>query len=142
MERTQEEKVLSGLAHVAVFFSWIGLAYNLVIYFIYKEKSAYVASHAKQALGLMLTFWILTFGATLIMLPFGLAAGFGAAGIGSLGRTGAMMGLGFVGVLMGLVVFAISIGALVLVIMAAIRGFKGEEYRYPVIGDFVAKLGI
>lgn len=130
MERTSEEKTLGGLAHVAAIFGWIGVVANIVLFVIYREKSQYVAGHSKQALGLsvisVVVSWILgLFGA-------------GSAGLLSIGSVGAAVGAAMV---VGLIALAWGVVVLIFAIMAAIKGFKGEEHRYPLFGEFVAKIG-
>lgn len=132
MERTQEEKLLGGFAHVAVLFSWLGLIYNLVIYFLYKPKSEYVTGHAKQGLGLV---------AISLISSYVLGPIFGASMYGSFMMGGLRGGFGLA-VIGGLIMTAIGIAILVMVIMAAIKGFQGQEYKYPIIGEFMAKLNV
>lgn len=134
MERTQEEKLLAGFAHVAVLvnYMFLGLIFNIVIFLIYRPKSQYVASHAKQALGLTIIN---------VIAGYVIAGIFGASVMGmgmGMRSLGGLLGGVFLG---GLLAFAWFIAVLVLVIMAAIKGFGGQEYRYPWFGDFVAKLG-
>lgn len=130
MERSQEEKILGGLTHVAAIFSWIGVIANIILFVVYREKSAFVAAHAKQGLGLsaigLIGSWILG------------ALGAGSVGLLSMGSLGAAAGMAMI---LGLVAMVWGIGILVLAILAAIKGFKGEEHRYPLFGEMVAKIG-
>lgn len=132
MTTNQEEKVLSGIAHVAVLFSWLGLVYNLVIYLVYKPKSGFVAGHAKQALGL-----------SIIAILVRMVLGFAFAGAGfAMSWNPMSLSRGYAaGALGGLLMMAVSIAVLIFVILAAVKAFGGEEYRYPVIGSFIAGIG-
>lgn len=134
LNRTQEETLLSGFAHVAVLFGWLGVIGNLVLYLIYKPKSAFVAGHAKQALGLAIVWRVL-----------GIVLGIFMGGLGAVLTRGpwSMMGPGVHGglVIGSLVSFGIWVAFLVLVILAAIKGFGGKEHRYPIIGDAIDRLG-
>ncbi len=124
-----EEKLLGGLCHILVFFHLLGLVANLVIYLIHKDKSPFVANHAKQALGLQ-------FSAVIFILALG-ALGVGA-GLGfAFGGIFSVFGLAFLGGLAGLAVSALTLAALVCVIVGAVRGFSGCSYQYPLIGGFV-----
>lgn len=134
MERTQEEKILSGIAHIAVLFSWLGLVLNVILFAVYKPKSRFVAGHAKQALGLWLVQAIIRSVVGLITGGSVLAAMYNPF------RTGYPAGFGLA-VLGGLLSAALGIAVLVLVILACIKGFNGDEHRYPVIGEFVARIG-
>lgn len=131
MERSSEEKVLGGITHIALLFSWIGLIANVVIFVIYRPKSAFVAGHAKQALGLQVLSMLLSW-------VFALVFGVGMFGLGMGGMEGGMIGAAVVG---GLLAAAVGIAVLVLAILGAVKGFQGHEWRHPVIGDFVAKIG-
>lgn len=130
MERSSEEKTLGGLAHVAAIFSWVGLVANIIIFVLYREKSQYVAGHAKQALGLSVV-------SVIVSWVLGLFGG-GSAGLLAIGSVGAAVGAALI---TGLIALAWGIVTLVFAIIAALKGFKGEEYRYPVFGEFVAKIG-
>lgn len=132
MELKSEEKVLGGLSHILCLFSWIGLVANLVIFFIYKEKSAYVGRHAKQALGLQLISLVLglVVGGASVASVFGAMAG---------GHMGAAVGMGLTLALIGA---ALGITVLVLVIIGAVKGFTGQEYLHPVFGRAVDNIKI
>lgn len=134
--------MLSGIGHIAVLFGWLGLAYLVVVHFVYRPKSAFVTAHTKQGLGLWLGYRLIGWAISLVLAPlFGLGMLGGLGGFGATGHPGALIGVGIAGMILGLLALAAFIGALVLVIMGASRGFKGEEYRYPIIGDFVAQVG-
>ncbi len=139
MNRTSEEKVLSGISHLAaVLFGLLGLVAALVIYFVYKQKSAFAAAHAKQAVGLGVVRYLVSLVFGLLMAP--LMGGLTLTGMMTSPRSFGMLGAGMMG-LIGLVGMAIFLAFLVLGIIAAIKGFQGDEYRYPVFGDVVARLG-
>jgi uncharacterized Tic20 family protein len=130
MERSQEEKILAGLSHVALLFSWIGLVGQVVLLVLYREKSRFVFGHAKQAIAL----WVVSYVVSLVInMVFGVTAGLGslAGGAGLLG--GALVG--------GLIALAWLVIWVVLLIRGAVMGFKGAEYRQPLIGDMVARIG-
>lgn len=131
MERASEEKTLAGLAHVAAIFGWVGVVANIVLFVLYREKSQYVTGHVKQGLGLSV---IGVAGSWLLGL-------LGAGGLTSLFYSGAFGAAVGMGLLLGLLGAAFGITVLVLGILAAIKGFKGEEHRYPLFGEFVAKIG-
>ncbi|MGE5674680.1 MAG: DUF4870 domain-containing protein [Mycobacterium leprae] len=130
MERTQEEKLIGGLTHIAVLFSWWGFIANIVLYILYRPKSQFAARHVKQALGLQVV---------VLVIGYLLATLFG---VSLLGMGVGMHLAGVIGsVVVGLLILGLFwIGALVLVILGAIHGFQGKEYRHPLIGAFVEKL--
>lgn len=134
MERTSEEQILGGLTHLAIFFSWLGLIANLILYFVYRPKSLFVAGHVKQALGLQALLLVIH---VLLGLLFG-AGIVGGIGLGSGFGLGAAVGTALLGGLLGLVA---AVAAIILAIIAAIKGFQGQEHRHPIVGDWIAVLG-
>lgn len=133
MSLSQEERTLGGLAHLGVLFGWVGLAFDIILLVVYLPKSRYVAKHAKQALGLW-TVWFLA----------RLALGFVSGGAGLwVALNPARF---FTGDFLSTILFSVlgllvlGIGVLVMVIQAMVKGFNGEEYRYPIIGDLVASV--
>jgi len=133
VERSSDEKVLAGLTHVAVLFNMVGVIYILIMFIVYKQKSRFVYDHAKQALGL----WVASF------VVFRLLGLFMGAGFASLFAFSSPWTTGFIGsaLILGLIVSGLGIATLVLVIIAAVKAFSGQDFRYPVIGDMVSRLG-
>lgn len=134
MERTSEERMVGGLTHLAILLNWVGLIVNVVLYVVYRPKSSYVTHHVKQALGLQLI-------SIVVVAILGLVAGVGSvSALGSVGKYGgkALLGSMFMGIgstaLIGLI-------TLVMAVIAAVKGFQGTEYRHPLFGEFVARLG-
>jgi uncharacterized Tic20 family protein len=134
VERTSEEKTLGGLTHLAIFFGWLGLIANVVLYVIYRPKSQFVGGHVKQALGLQTLLLVIH---AVLALLFG-AGVVGGIGLGSTMGLGAAVGAAFLGGLIGLVV---AVGAIILAIIAAIKGFQGQEHNHPIVGNWIAGLG-
>lgn len=134
MERTSEEKILGGITHLAIFFSWIGLIANVILYVIYRSKSAFVASHVKQSIGLQVIGMLV---GTALGFLFGLGM-IGGFGMGMSYGMGAAVGAAALGALL---ILAVGIAAIVLAILAAIKGFQGQDYRHPLFGNWLAGLG-
>lgn len=134
MEYSSEEKTLAGVAHIASIFSWfwIGVIVNVVLMVIYREKSKFVYQHAKQGLGLAAI-------NVIIGLLLGIVAG-GAVGasILSVGALGAAAGALMV---ISLISWAKLIVVLIFGILGAVKGFNGQEYRHPLFGEMVHKIG-
>ena len=102
----------------------LGLIYSILV--IVQDKTNKVARfHAFQALFLM----ILGIVISIVLLPVYFVA------IAVDIAVGFPILLGLV----GLIVLAISLGLLYFVIMAAIKGYGGEIFKIPVIGDFAEK---
>lgn len=131
---TQEERTLGGLAHLGVLFGYIGVAFQVILLIIYLPKSKYVASHAKQALGL----WVIWY-----LAKLAIGALTGGISMFAVLNPARIFTPGFFGTVLlgGMALLALGVGVLVLVILAMIKGFNGEPHRYPIIGDFVASIG-
>jgi len=131
MERTSEEKVVAGLGHLAYIFGWIGLIATAVVFVMYRQKSAYVAEHTKQSLGLQVIALALRVIAGVLT---GVSSfGFGLARVSRTAFAGSfLMGIGLLSL--------ISLIALAFAITAAVKAFMGQEHRHPLFGDFVARM--
>lgn len=131
---TYEEKMIAGVAHLGVFFAVSGFVANLLIYFLYRRRSPFLAGHSRQAL--------LWQGATLLVKA---VAGLVLGGPGlALVFTGItitqpwqwLIGQGVAAPLVGL--------ALLLWVLyftsafALVRAWGGRPYRYPLLGRLVA----
>lgn len=113
MQRTTEEKLLAALSHAGFFFFHVILA--LVIYLLYKDKSEFVARHAKEALVVQLAFAATAIVGGLlciVLIGFVILAVLGVAGV----------------------VYAIC------AIIAIIKAIGGEEFRYPLTSQFAQRL--
>lgn len=122
-----EDKILAGVCHLGILLHITGIVLTLVIYLLQKDKSTFVADHAKQALGDQIAVALLSF--------FVSFAGVGGA-LGSFLMRGSLAPIGFLGGL-------ISLAYLVLVayaVYAAYNAFTGKDFQYAMIGDFIAKI--
>jgi len=132
VERTSEEKVVAGLSHLAYLLNWLGLVATVVVFAMYRQKSAYVAEHAKQSLGLQVIALVL--GSVIRLLT-------GVGSVGFLGL-GMLSSRAFVGSLyLGLGLLSLlGLVAAILACTAAIKAFMGKEHRHPLFGEFVARM--
>ncbi len=139
---TQDEKTLAGLAHgsvlLGVFTSGIGgILAALVIWLVQREKSAYVAFQALQALIYQTVTFIVTmlawccWGAlwtTMLLAPLmSNPDAYGAAP-----TAGFWLGLLLMVLPMGLWGFTILYG-----LWGAVRCLAGDDFRYVVIGKWL-----
>jgi uncharacterized Tic20 family protein len=98
---TEEEKTLALLSHILCFVG--GFLAPLIIWLLKKDQSAYVAEHAQESLNFQISIMIYSFIAGLLCF-----------------------------VLIGFVLLpAIGVFMLVVVILATIKAYNGEMYRYP-----------
>lgn len=128
-----EERILGGIAHLALFFNFIGFLVSLIMYLIYRRRSRFVSSHAKQAVGLAVI-------AFLLSLILGTVAGFSALAVFMGSATAAGVGAALTTVSVLLLVLG-GIAWFILVILGAVKGFLGEEHHHPLFGRWLARLG-
>ncbi len=103
----------------------LGLIYSILV--VVQDKTNKVARfHAFQVLFLQLAAIIITI--PLVIIFF--VAGF---------IDSAAIGLPLLTTVTGLAIFALSLGLLYFIVMAAIKGYNGEIYKIPVIGNFADK---
>ncbi|MFZ5816465.1 MAG: DUF4870 domain-containing protein [Bacillota bacterium] len=128
-EPTQEERLVSGIAHIAILFSALGLVVNIALLLSFRHRSPFAASHLRQALGLQVISAILAWAIGLYLLLTSFHVGFGHLGPRLLlGRA----------IQVGLVVLVINGVKLTLAILGAVHAFGGKVYRYPLVGDLLA----
>ncbi|WP_240421072.1 DUF4870 domain-containing protein [Paenibacillus periandrae] len=98
---TDDEKTFALLSHVLSLV--VGFLAPLIIWLLKKDQSAYIAEHAQESLNFQIS--VLIYSAVAGVLCF---------------------------ILIGLVLLPlIGIAALVLIIVATVKAYKGEMYRYP-----------
>ncbi len=125
--RGPEERLWAGAAHLSYLApGGLGLLIAFAIYLIQRERSYFVAAHARQAIGfqlvVMVLFWILS------------ALGAAVAGpMAFLSRGASFSSPGFFAMVAGIVFLVFG----VLAIIAAVHAFTGRTYRYPVIGEWI-----
>jgi len=128
---TSERQWAAG-AHVAAIVlalctSWIAGAAGMLgaglVYLAKRDDSAFAAEHAKEAFNFNLSMFIYTCAAVAIAVAL-------------VGATLLTLGLGLIltlpaGLLLALAITAIAVLWLVCSIIAAIKAWNGETYRYP-----------
>lgn len=119
-----DEKQWAMLAHlsvwVSVFTAFLGALAAFVIYFIYKDRSRFVAYHALQAGIMQSIFWL--GGSVLAVL----------AGAGT-----AIPVIGLVCIPFICIFSLMPLGALIYGTMAGIQVNNGQDFKYWMIGDWV-----
>ncbi|MCC6803157.1 MAG: DUF4870 domain-containing protein [Anaerolineae bacterium] len=147
---SDDEKLWAAVAHGSVWVTLLGGVLSggaviplsvfipLVIYFLFRQKSDYVAFHALQAFVLQL---IGTVGAFLLLLVGGLVWGIGM--VIALLAVVLLVGFilvpfwGIVGVLLLGTVVVMPIAMMFFGTYAAIETYNGRDYRYPFIARWV-----
>ncbi|GHA75576.1 DUF4870 domain-containing protein [Cognatilysobacter bugurensis] len=128
----ESERMWAAGAHVmalvlALATSWIvgaaGVVGGLAVYLIKREDSAFAAEHAREAINFNLSMFIYACAAI-------------AMGFVLVGATVLTLGLGLIltlpaGIALALAIAAIGVVWLVCSVIAAIKAWNGEHYRYP-----------
>ncbi len=127
----EQERLVAGLGHVAVLFSALGLAANIALLLYYRQRSAFVSRHLRQALALqvlsVLVFWVIGLYIFLSGFGWGLSPLRGRFFAHALGA--------------GILMLLVGTAKLVLAVLGALHGFSGQEYRQPLIGEWIDQIG-
>ena len=123
---SQEDRTLAMLTHLSGII--LGFIVPLVIWLVNKDKSEFASAHAREAVNFNLS-----------MFLYALAAG--VIGIVLVGATVLTLGIGALitipaGIVLLCVIAAIAVMWLVCSVLAAIRAWNGEHYRYPLTMRF------
>lgn len=147
---SDDEKLWAAVAHGSVWFTLVTLLLSfgllvpvsifvpLVIYFLFRKRSDYVAFHALQAFVLQL---IGTVGALVLLLVGGTVWLVGMAV--ALAAVVVLVGFilvplwGLVGIALLLVSLGLPLAMLFYGTMAAIETYHGRDYRYPFVARWV-----
>jgi uncharacterized Tic20 family protein len=122
------------LAHLSVLLNlvtgFLGVGAALLIYFIYKDRSRYVAYQAMQAFLFQLVFW--AGGGLLIGVMWAIVGALSAILVGIL--------LIPFAVVLTLLFLVMPLVALVYGVIGSIQTSNGEDFRYWLIGDWALNL--
>lgn len=114
---TQEEKIWGAVSHIS-YLAGLPVIVPLIIFLWKREQSAFVASQAKQAVGLHI--------ATIIACAIALGFSFATFGLGLALAVPSLM--------------VLSVIAFILSVVAVIKVSQGESYHYPLFGGWVDRL--
>lgn len=106
--RPDEEKMWAIAAHLGPLL--LGFVAPLVVWLVFKDRSAYVNRQAKEALNFQISVLIYLMVSFVLMIVL----------------------IGF------LLMFAVGIAALVFMVIAAVKTANFEDYRYPLTIRFVS----
>lgn len=147
---SDDEKLWAAIAHASAWITIlagilsigavvpVSVFIPLVIYFVFRRRSDYVAFHALQAFVLQLAG---TLGALALLLVGGLVWGIGL--VVALLLMVILIGFilvpvwGIVGIALLLSVVAMPIAMILFGTIAAIETYNGRDYRYPIIARWV-----
>ena len=129
-----DERTWAMLAHLSVLLNlvtgFLGVGAALLIYFIYKDRSRYVAYQAMQAFLFQLVFW--AGGGLLIGAMWAIVGALSAILIGIL--------LIPFAVVLTLLFLIMPVVALIYGVLGSIRTSNGEDFRYWLISDWALNL--
>ncbi|NLW73229.1 MAG: DUF4870 domain-containing protein [Chloroflexi bacterium] len=124
-----DERTLAVVSHLSIFLNlvtgFLGLVPPLIIYYLHKDRSRYVAYQSLQALIFQLVFWV---GGGLIAGLF-----WAITGITSIVLVGLCC------IPLAILISLIPFGAYVYAIVAALDTYKGQDFKYWLVGDWVRK---
>jgi len=147
---SDDERLWAALAHGSIWITLLGGLFTvgfvipvsifipLVIYFLYRKQSDYVAFHALQAFVLQL---MATVGVLALAVVGGAAWAIGM--IIAVLAVAVVAGLvlvplwGIVGILLALVIFLTPLAALLFGTIATVQTYNRRDYRYPLIARWV-----
>lgn len=122
-----DERLWAALAHASVLLNlasgFLGVIAALVIYLVYKDRSRYVADHAKQAFVFQLVWWV----------GGGILAGIAWAAVGVL----SMFLIGLLCIPIALIISLFPLAAVVYGVVGALQAYEGKPFRYWLIADWV-----
>ena len=125
-----EEKTWAMLAHLSVlvnlFTGFLGGIFAIVIYFIYKDRSRFVAYHAMQAFIFQAITW--------------LGAGLLAAIFITLGSVFAILIIPLLCLVPGFLFLLAIPASLIYGVIGAVQVNNGEDFKYWQVGDWVREI--
>lgn len=132
---TSEERTLALISHLSIFFG--GLIVPIIIYFIQKNKSKFVAFNALEALYFHIGQMIV--GIIFVILAM-IAAGIGVMASSTASSRDDMSPVVIILIIAAaLFFFLILLGFIILAIIAAIKSYQGQIKKYPVVGNIAYK---
>jgi uncharacterized protein len=139
MEQQQEtnvssdEKLLALICHLSMFFG--GLIIPIVIYFIQKGKSKFVAFNALETIYFHIAYIVIVVIAAVLVAIF--------VSIGAMTSTTSRNDMSPLAIIFivaaSLFIFAIVIYFVVYAIIAAVKSFQGQIKKYPLVGNMAYK---
>lgn len=126
----EEERTWAMLAHLSVivnlFTGFLGGIIAIVIYFIYKDRSRFVAYHAMQAFLFQAITW--------------LGAGLMAAFFITIGSVFAILIIPLLCLIPGFLILLAIPASLIYGVVGAVQVNNGEDFKYWQVGDWVREI--
>ena len=140
VERSQEERYLSSLAHLSILFSQLGIITPVVIWVTQRDKSTYTGFQALQALVFQAALMIFNFVATACLSAF-LVTPFLMAPVGPGKNAASTLLVTFFAALMLAVwlIVLVNLACIVYGLIGALLTYQGKNFRYMIIARLVEK---
>jgi uncharacterized Tic20 family protein len=150
MKVSDDERLWAAIAHGSIWITLLGGLFTggfvvplsifipLVVYFLYRKQSDYIAFHALQAFVLQL---IATVGVMTVAVIGGTAWAIGMviAALAVVVLAGIVLVplWGIVGIALALIIFVTPFAALLFGTIATVQTYNRHDYRYPLIAQWV-----
>jgi len=129
---TDEYRMVAMFSHLSIFFG--NLILPLIFWLIYREKSKFAAFHAMQSLIFHIAYFVLMVFVVLAAAIVIMLSGLGGS------HPSPQNALQIVTILfLGIFVLGYIFGSIGYAVYLAIRSYKGDMKKYPVIGNIVYK---
>lgn len=130
---TSDEKLLAMFSHFSIFLG--GILLPVILYFVQKDKSKFVAFHALQSIFFHLFYAAIIFVLVIFLVLVLLVTGVLGA---SFSKSGSAPGVGF---FFGMGIFYIGLFGSILLAIAygiymGIKAYNGEMKKYILVGDW------
>lgn len=125
-----DDKLLAMLSHFSVFFG--GILLPIILYFIQKDKSKFVAFHALQSIFFHLVYLVVIVLLVLVLIIVAILGGLLSGAHHNSSPIGFIMGMGIFYVGLFISIF----GAIGYGIYMGIKAYNGENKKYFLVGDW------
>ena len=127
---SSDERTWALLAHLSILLNLVtailGPVVALVIYFIFKDRSRYVAFHSLQSFLFQLVFWA--------------GAGVLAGIFWGIGLASTVILIGFCLLPLACVLSIVPLGALIYGVVGAVETSQGKDFSYWLVGPWAANI--
>jgi len=140
---SQEHRLLAALSHASILFTGFGVFVPLVIYFLQKKKSTFLAFHALQAFIFQLIGILISFLIPFCLLGVIFIPAFGPSLVGKDMPFEPFLGIYLI--LITVITMLLTFGSLAYMIygvIGVIRVYQGKNFRYLIIGRQIEKRNI
>lgn len=132
-EISQEEKLISLLSHLSLFFG--GVILPFIMWIVYRDKSKFVRFHALQALWFQILYIALLVVLVIVVAVLGILTGL-ITESGSTRQSPSAVGIIFIFLMYGGMMLCI-LGAYAYSVYVGVKAYQGELKKYFLIGKII-----